>query len=180
MGGTCPTEREHHDRVLSHDHDQGHHVSHWRLSGARSLDCGVVGVGLRRPLHRHVASAATWAAGVDRYRRAVERHSVTVSSVTDRALRHELEELSGPLEAVLEDFEAAWAVRRTYDADRDARALGLIHRAATLCAHATEAALLANEAAWRDDSDEMIRCAGTVRTLVTTIDELGDAARPPT
>jgi hypothetical protein len=146
--------------------------------GRSCRDCGVVGVALRRPLRRHVASAATWASAVERYRRAVERYYATVGTMPDRALRRELEHLGGPLEATLEDFEDALAQRRHMTVDRDARVLGDVHRAATLCAHATEAALMANQAAWRYDDDDVARCADTVRILVKKIDELGDAARP--
>jgi hypothetical protein len=96
----------------------------------------------------------------------------------DRELRRELTELAGPLEAVLEDFEDALGRRRDLDAARDAEALACIHRAATLCAHATEAALMANEAAWRYDDQDVVRRVDTVRQLVTRIDELGDQARP--
>jgi hypothetical protein len=147
--------------------------------GRNCWDCGVVGVALRRPLRRHVASAAAWASAVERYRRAVERYHSTLRSMPDRALRRELTDLAGPLEAALEDFEDALANRRHPQVDRDTEILGGVHRAATLCAHATEAALMANEAAWRYDDEDVVRCVDTVRTLVKKIDELGDAARPP-
>jgi uncharacterized membrane protein YccC len=135
-------------------------------------------VALRRPLRRHVASTATWASAVERYRRAVERYHVTLRTMPDRALRRDLEQNAGPLEATLEDFEDALAQRQHLSPDRDAEVLGSIHRAATLCAHATEAALMANEAAWRDDDEEVARCAERAAVLVKKIDELGDAARP--
>ena len=52
-----------------------------------------------------------------------------------------------------------------------------MRRAATLCSHATETALLVNEAAWRHDVDEVDRGIESVRQLVTRIDELGDEVR---
>ena len=154
-------------------------ASHSRLSGALVLDGGVVGVAWRRPVRRHVASAAIWTAAVDRYRRAVERYHTTLQTMPDRALRRDLGQSAGPLEATLEDFEDVLLRRRQLDAERDAEVLGYIHRAATLCAHATEAALMANEAAWRYDDEDVVRCVDTVRTLVKKIDELGDQANPP-
>lgn len=135
---------------------------------------------LRRPLRRPVASAATWATAVERYRRAVERYQFTLRTMPDRALRRELAQLAAPLEATLEDFEDALARRRQFDADRDAEVLRCIHRAATLCAHATEAALMANEAAWRYADEDVVRCVDTVQVLVKKIDALGDEANPPT
>lgn len=139
----------------------------------------MVGVTLRRPLHRRAASAATWASAVERYRRAVARYHSTLRTMPDRALRRELTQLAGPLEAAIEDFEDAFAARRRFQADRDIEVLGAVHRAATLCAHATEAALMANEAAWRYDEEDVVRCVDTVRSLVKRIDELGDGASGP-
>jgi hypothetical protein len=116
---------------------------------------------------------------VERYRRAVARYQSTLQAMPDRALRRELTQLAGPLDATLEDFEDAFAARRRFQADRDIEVLGAVHRAATLCAHATEAALMANEAAWRYDDEDVVRCVDTVRSLVKRIDELGDEARAP-
>jgi hypothetical protein len=56
--------------------------------------------------------------------------------------------------------------------------LAQVHQAATLCAHAAEAALMANEAAWRYDDEDVVRCVDTVRSLIKKIDELGDGASP--
>jgi hypothetical protein len=53
-----------------------------------------------------------------------------------------------------------------------------MHRAATLCAHATEAAQMAHDATRRYDVEDVARCLDTVRVLVKKIDELGDAVRP--
>jgi uncharacterized membrane protein YccC len=126
-----------------------------------------------------VASDATWTSAVERYRRGVERYHSSLRTMPDRDLRRELTDLAGPLEATLEDFEDALAYRRRLSPDRDAAILADIHRAATLCAHATEAAMMANEAAWRYDDEDVVRCLERVRTLVKKIDELGDEARPP-
>jgi len=96
----------------------------------------------------------------------------------DRALRRELTQLAGPLEAALEDFEGALANRQRFQPERDAEVLSRVHRAATLCAHATEAALMANEAAWRYDEEDVVRRVDMVRSLVKKIDALGDEASP--
>jgi hypothetical protein len=119
-----------------------------------------------------------WASAVERYRRAVARYHSTLRTMPDRALRRELTQLAGPLEAALEDFEDALANRQRFQPDRDAEVLGQVHRAATLCAHATEAALMANEAAWRYDDEDVLRRVDMVRSLVKKIDELGDGASP--
>jgi enoyl reductase-like protein len=138
----------------------------------------VLGVSLRHPLRRHAASNATWAAAVERYRRAVDRYYSSLALIPGRVLRQRLTELGGPLEAVLEDFEDAMARRSRFDRGREADVLASIHRAATLCAHATEAALMANDAAWRHADEDAARGVDTVRQLVKAIDELGDRARP--
>ena len=131
----------------------------------------------RRPLRAAAGSPAAWASAVDRYRRAVERYHDTPHSLTDRALRRELARLGEPLDVVLADVEEAAAGRSRYDAARAAAVLGCIHRAATLCAHATEAALMVGSAARRRDAHDVARCLETLGLLVTRIDELGDEIR---
>lgn len=134
----------------------------------------VIGVPWRR---RTPPATVTHTSALGRYRRAVDRYHDCLQSMPERALRRELTELGGPLDAVLEDFEDALAQRRPGKAREDA-VLAAVQRAATLCAHATEAALMANEAAWRYDADEVGRYLDTVRLLVKKIDELGDEVRP--
>ncbi len=129
---------------------------------------------LRRPLR---GGPDAWGSAVDRYRRAVERYHDIPRGLVDRALRRELARLGEPLDVVLVDVEDAAARRSSYDAARAAAVLGCIHRAATLCAHATEAALMAGEAARSRDADDVERCLDTLRRLVTRIDELGDEVR---
>lgn len=133
---------------------------------------------MRRPLRRQAESDATWTSALERYRRAVARYRSSMRDIPHRALRTDLMELAGPLDAVLEDFEDAFANRRNLPAGRDTEVLGLVHRAATLCAHATEAALMANDAAWRYDDEDVARRIATVSSLVKKIDELGDEASP--
>ncbi len=133
---------------------------------------------IRRPLRRGAAETAVWNSAVERYRRAVDRYLTSLRLMPERSLRQELSQLGGPLEAVLEDIEEAAAGRAGYDADRRDAVLGCIHRAATLCSHATEAAQMANEAAWRYDAEDVSRCLDTVRLLIKKIDELGDEVRP--
>ncbi len=141
--------------------------------------CEVVGVSLRPRLRRGWGSARTWTSAVERYSRAVDRYHAITRVMPERALRHELTQLGGPLEAVLEDFEDAVARRSGYDQARARAVLTAVHRAATLCAHATEAAQMADEAARRHAAEDVARCLDTVRLLVKKIDELGDEVRPP-
>jgi hypothetical protein len=49
-----------------------------------------------------------------------------------------------------------------------------IRRAATLCAHAIEAALMADEAARHHEVEDVATCLDTVRVLVKNINEIGD------
>jgi hypothetical protein len=96
----------------------------------------------------------------------------------DHHLRRELTHVAGPLEAVLDDVEQAAARRKTYDSDRAEDVLAGIHRAATLCAHATEAAEMANQATRHREIDDVARCIDTVRLLIKKIDEIGDEVNP--
>jgi hypothetical protein len=137
--------------------------------------CEVGAVSIRRPLR---PSAATWASAVERYRRAVERYHESVRGMTDHTLRRELTHVASPLDIVLEDLETAAGWRRSYDAERAEQLLGLIHRAATLCAHATEAALMADEATRHHEAQDVATCLDTVRALVKKIDEIGDEVNP--
>ena len=125
-----------------------------------------------------MSSDTTWASAIGRYRRAVDRYYACLQMMPERALRQELSQLGRPLRAVLDDFDQARAARRPVDPARDAGDVAAIHRAATLCAHATEAALMANEAAWRYDADGMARCLDTVALMIKKIDELGDEVKP--
>ncbi len=134
-------------------------------------------VSLRRALRSASGRPDAWTSAVDRYRRAVERYHSSPPTLLDRALRRELIRLGEPLDAVLTDVEEAANRRHRYDSARAAAVLGCIHRAATLCAHATEAALMAGEAARRRDTEDVARCLDTVRLLVKRIDELGDEVR---
>jgi hypothetical protein len=130
---------------------------------------------MRRPLH---GAAATWASAVERYRRAVERYHESVRMMPDHTLRRELSHVGSPLDAVLEDVQTAADRRRTYDPERAEQVLALIRRAATVCAHATEAALMANEAARHHEVDDVATCLDSVRVLVKKIDEIGDEVNP--
>jgi hypothetical protein len=132
-------------------------------------------VSIRRPLR---GSAATWASAVERYRRAADRYHESVRVISDHSLRRELTHLAAPLDAVLEDLEAAAGRRRSYDGVRAEEVLASIHRAATVCAHATEAAQLAGEAARHHEAGDVARCVDTVRLLVKKIDEIGDEVNP--
>jgi uncharacterized protein Yka (UPF0111/DUF47 family) len=115
---------------------------------------------------------------VERYRRAVDRYHESVRVISDHTLRRELTHLAAPLDAVLDDLEAAATRRRSYDAARAEEVLASIHRAATACAHATEAAQLAGEAARHHEAGDVARCVDTVRLLIKKIDEIGDEVNP--
>ncbi len=132
---------------------------------------------MRHPLRRRPTATVVWSAALERYRRAVDRFLESLRLMPERSVRTELVRLGGPLEAVLEDFEEATARRTDYDGPTAALILENMRRAATLCSHATETALLVNEAAWRHDVDEVDRGIESVRQLVTRIDELGDEVR---
>ena len=134
---------------------------------------------LRRRGRTPRPSKKAWTAAIERLRRAVDRYHSCVQLVPDRSLRGELAGLGAELEAAFGDFENAFEGRSRLSADHDLAALGRLHRAATLCAHATEAALMANEAAWRYGIEDVARRLDTVRTLVRTIDELAVQSRPP-
>ena len=155
---------------------------HYDRSGASRGHAGrgcevVVGVPMRLPLRRKATATAVWAAALERYRRSVDRFLESLRLMPERSVRTELVRLGGPLEAVLEDFEEASARRAHYDASTTDWILEHMRRAATLCSHATETALLVNQAAWRHDADEVARGIESVRQLVTRIDELGDEVR---
>jgi len=132
-------------------------------------------VSIRRPLR---GSAATWESAVERYRRAVERYHESVWVISDHTLRRELTHVAAPLDAVLEDLESAAGRRRAYDPERAEEVLAAIRRAATLCAHATEAALMADEATRHHEVEDVARCLDTVRVLIKKIDEIGDEVNP--
>jgi hypothetical protein len=132
-------------------------------------------VSIRRPLR---GSAATWTSAVERYRRAVERYHESVRVISDHSLRRELTHVASPLDAVLEDVETAAGRRRAYDPERAEQVLASTRRAATLCAHATEAALMADEAARHHEADDIATCLDTVRALIKKIDEIGDEVNP--
>jgi hypothetical protein len=86
--------------------------------------------------------------------------------------------LLAELEAAFGDFEDVFEGRSRLSPDHDLAALGHVHRAATLCAHATEAAEMANEATRHHEVDEVTRCIDTVRLLIKKIDEIGDEVNP--
>jgi type II secretory pathway component GspD/PulD (secretin) len=98
--------------------------------------------------------------------------------MSDHTLRRELTHIASPLDAVIQDLEEAAGRRRSYDSDRAEEVLAFIRRAATLCAHATEAALMADEATRHHEVEDVARCLDTVRVLVKKIDEIGDEVNP--
>jgi hypothetical protein len=136
----------------------------------------VIDVRLRtRPAVLDPAPPNRWDAAASRLRRAVDRYYDKVAVMPDRRLRLELRELgTGLTDAVALVDAAARDPRVTHDPVSQ-RAVA---RAATLCAHATEAAMLANDASWHGQPKELTRCLDAVTTLVKAIRELTDGQRP--
>ncbi len=117
-----------------------------------------------------------WTRAVDRYERGVARFFEKVSFMHDRRLRNELRSIGADLDRALADFRAAGAERRGPPGS-DTALVNAIHRAATLCAHATEGAMAAHDAAWRKEAERMSDHLDAVRILVKGIAELADACR---
>ncbi len=93
----------------------------------------------REPLHPLDAPRG-WDVAVGRLRRGVDRYYEKVALMPDRRLRVELRELGAGLIVSLDQIAAVGADPRTC---RDPVMQRAVSRAATLCAHATEAAMLA-------------------------------------
>lgn len=121
-------------------------------------------------IRRHAAPSTSLAPAVERYRRAVDRYYANLRMMPERALRRELTELGQPLEDALRDFQALVDHPQPEQA-REAEVLAGVHRAATLCAHATEAALMANDSSWRHDDRDIEARLDEVRGYVTRIAE---------
>jgi hypothetical protein len=127
-------------------------------------------------IRRHAAPNTSLSPAVERYRRAMDRYHANLRMMPERALRRELTELGEPLDDVLHDFQALLDHLQP-DKAREAEILSCVHRAATLCAHATEAALMANEAAWRHDQNDIRARREEVQERVTAIGGLAAQVR---
>ena len=113
-----------------------------------------------------------WPRAVQRFERVVHRFHELTESSSDRPLRLELERVGELLDSCLSDLQAA---RRA--GAREGHELVVVratHRAATLCAHSCEAALMAGERARRREFDDVVRCVDAIQTLVKAVRELVD------
>ena len=98
-------------------------------------------------------------------------HELT-EATSDRSLRLELARLGEALDSCLADLQAA---RRAGAREgHETVVVRATHRAATLCAHSSEAALMAGERARRREFEDVVRCVDTIQTLVKAIRELVD------
>jgi hypothetical protein len=118
-----------------------------------------------------------WVRTVQRLDRAVGRYESQVAMVRDRRLRIELQDFGEILFQALADVER---LATPTDPRQDHITIPLtaqraVMRAATLTAHATEAAMMAADARWNNEPDGVQRCLDTVRTLVKAVRELADA-----
>jgi hypothetical protein len=113
-----------------------------------------------------------WPRAVQRFERAVHRFHDLTEATSDRPLRRELERIGETLDSCLADLQAARRVGAREG--RETLVVRATHRAATLCAHSSEAALMAGERARRREFEDVIRCVDTIRTLVKAIRELVD------
>lgn len=129
----------------------------------------------RRAAPVPVAPAA-WEIATGRLRRAVRRYHDKVAVMPDRRLRLELREFGAGLTAAVEQIAAAEAADAAITQDAVARRA--ITRAATLCAHATEAAMMANDASWHGELRDLTRCLDAVSTLAKAVRELTDRCCP--
>ena len=129
------------------------------------------------PLPGRRRSAEHWHRAVDRLERAVNRYGAQASTLPERAIRHEVLFLGEDLQHALDDIVRAGDERGAARAGRDPRLLEAVQRAATLCAHATEAALTAHDAARRGERDATVRHLDALRLLVKGVRELADAVR---
>ncbi len=113
-----------------------------------------------------------WPRAVQRFERAVHRFHELTEATSDRPLRLELARLGEALDSCLADLQAA---RRAGAREgQETMVVRATHRAATLCAHSSEAALMAGERARRREFEDVVRCVDTIRTLVKAIRELVD------
>ncbi len=121
-------------------------------------------------------TAPAWEMAIGRMERAVERYFEKVAVMPDRRLRQELRELGAGLTETVERLVGAEKADPLVGHDPlTRRAVG---RAATLCAHATEAAMMAGEASWHGELKDLTRCLDAVSTLVKAIRELTDGCCP--
>jgi hypothetical protein len=118
------------------------------------------------------ALSTGWCTAVDRFARAVHRYTDRIEMIPDRRLRSDLRDLGAILAEALTDVRRAHRARRP-PADC-ARAVRAMLRAGTLCAHATEAALLAADANRNQQPDDVTCHVAVVRELATTVRQLAD------
>ena len=134
-------------------------------------------IGLRRRGSRPDGTPAdTWRRAIDRLERAETRYFEKIRFIRDRAVRVELRHIGEDLTAAVEVFRQAGRAAGPSVAGSDAALVNAVHRAATLVAHAAEAAMTAHHAAWRRNTDGVARQLDAVRLLVKAVAELADGA----
>lgn len=119
------------------------------------------------------ALSTGWCTAVDRFARAVHRYTDRIEMIPDRRLRSDLRDLGAVLTAALSDVRRAHRGRRP--ASECAQAVRAMLKAGTLCAHATEAALLAASAHRSQQLDDVARQVAVVRELATSVRQLADS-----
>ena len=133
---------------------------------------------LRRPTVSAPSTRTGWASAVDRFARAVHRYSDRIEMIPDRPLRNDLREVGEQLDAALAEVRRTPQGRRARPAG-SAVAVRAILRAGTLCAHATETALGASDAARRHQPDEVARQLEVVRACAADVHALTESCLEP-
>lgn len=121
-------------------------------------------------------TAAAWEITIGRLQRSVQRYYEKVAVMPDRRVRQELRELGTGMSETVDRLIAAEAADPRLGHDPVTRRV--VSRAATLCAHATEAAMMASDASWHGELRDLTRCLDAVCTLVKAIRELTDSCCP--
>jgi hypothetical protein len=130
----------------------------------------------RRATMPSPALSTGWCTAVERFARAVHRYIDRIEMIPDRRLRSDLRELGATLTQALSDVRRIPRGRRP--AGDGAGAVRAMLRAGTLCAYATEAALLAADASRRQQPDGVARQVGVVRELTASVRQLADSCLP--
>jgi hypothetical protein len=115
-----------------------------------------------------------WERTEQRLARSVARYHRAVSEVPERRLRGDLADYGDILDAAYADVREARQRPRT-NPGRAEDARRAMARAATLTAHATEAAMVARSAQRLGDIEETTRAIDAVQTLVKAVRELAEA-----
>ena len=143
---------------------------------------GVIGMVFTRRTATTTRPRTGWPTAVERFARAVHRFSDRIEVIPDRGLRAELRDLGTVLGTALADVRQSPRGRASPRGQQvrgveNALAVRAVLRAGTLCAQATEAAVLAATASRSRRPDDVARHVETVRALTVEIRELADSCR---